>query len=108
MGAAGRRYIGERSHEIRTAGDEGGGQPSIADQRGRPVNVVEYRLDEARTLDQPGLERLPLARFDHQRHMGERPRAVRALLILVNAIEDAGLAQIAVARREPARQLLAA
>ena len=107
MRAAGRRHVGERPHEVRTAGDECRRQPPVADQRGRPVDVGEHRLDEGRALDQPGLQCLPLAGLDHQRHMGERPRPVGALLVLVDAIEDAGFAQIAVARREPARQLLA-
>ena len=107
MRAAGRRHVGERPHEVRAAGHECGGQAPLADELGRPVNVGEHRLDEARPRDQRGLQLLPLAGLDDERNMGQGPRPVGALGVLIDAVEHAGFAQVTVARGEPARQFLA-
>ncbi len=107
MRAAWRRHVGERPHEIGAAGDEGGRQSRRPDQLGRPVDIGEDRLDEVRPLDQRGLQPLPFAGFDDQRNMGQRPGPIDAVLVLVDPIEDAGFAQVAVAGGEPARQFLA-
>jgi hypothetical protein len=100
--AAGRRHVDERPHEVRAAGHERAGQAPLADELGRPVNVGQHRLDEARPPDQRGLQPLPLAGLDDERNVGQRPCPVGTLGVFIDAVEHAGFAQVTVACGKPA------
>ena len=101
MRAARRRGADHRPQEFRIAGDHRRRQPSVAHQIGRTVDVLEDRFEQFGALDEPGLERLPFLGIDQQRNVAQRPGANGAGRILVDAIEHAGVAQVAVGRREP-------
>ena len=100
MRAARRRGADHRAEEFRIAGDHRSRQPSVADQIGQTVDVLEDRFEQLGALNDPGLERLPLLGVDQQRNVAEQPGTNGAGGILVDAIEHAGVAQMPVGRRK--------
>jgi hypothetical protein len=108
MRAARRRHADQRPQEFRIAGDHGGGQPAFADEPRRSVDIGQHRFEQLGALHQAGLERLPFGRFDQQRHMAERPRPVSAGRILVHAVENTGIAQMAIGGAESPADLFRA
>ena len=60
--AAGRRDADQRTQEFRIAGDQGGGQPAVADELGRTIGVRQHGLEQFGALDEPGLQLLPFGR----------------------------------------------
>ena len=85
-----------------------GGSRPVGDQAVVAVDVGDDRLEQFGALDQAGGDRLPFALVDQQRHMGQRPGALGRAGLVVDAVEDAGVAQILVGAREAARQLVGA
>ena len=108
MRAAGRRDADQRTQKFRIAGDQRGGQAAIAIEPRRAVSIGEDRFEKLGALDQPGFQILPFGRLDDERHMTERPRPLDAGGIFVDAIENAGAAQIAVGGGEAAIDLVGA
>ena len=84
-----------------------GKRPSLAEQR-RTIGIGEHRFEKFGALDQTGFKVLPFSGLDDERHMAERPWALDAGGILVDAIENAGTAQITVGGGEAAIDLLGA
>ena len=108
MRAAGRRDADQRTQKFRIAGDQRGGQAAIATEPRRAVGVGEDGFEKLGALDEPGFQIFPFGRLDDQRHMAERPRPLDAGGILIDAIENAGAAQIAVGGGEAAIDLVGA
>ena len=77
------------------------GSRPVADQIGRAIDVLEDRFEELGALNEACLERLPFLAVDEQRNVAEQPRTNRARRILIDPIEHARIAQVAVGRRKP-------
>src|SRR5262249_44183189 len=56
--------------------------------------------------DESGLERLPLRSVDQERHVAQRPRPLGPRRVLVDAIEDAGIAQMPIGGGEAPADLV--
>src|SRR5262249_59133216 len=69
---------------------------------GRTISIGEHRLEQLGALDQSSLERLPFSSVDQERHVTERPRPLRPRCVLVDAIEHAGVVQVAIGGGEAA------
>ena len=82
------------------------GSLSFAHEIGRAVDVGEDRFEQARALDQAGLQLLPFGPVDQERHVAQRPRPHRARGVLIDAIEHAGVAKVPVGRGKAAIDLL--
>ena len=105
MRTARRRGADHRSQEFGIAGDHRRRHPSVAHEIGKTIDVLEDRFEQFGALNEPNLERLPFLGIDQQRNVAQQPGANRAGGILVDPIEHAGVAQVAVGRREPAIDL---
>ena len=108
MRAARRLDADQRPQEFRIAGDQSRRQPAVARQRARTVGIRQHRFEQFGALDKAGLQLPPFAGLDDERDMAERPRPLDAGGILIDAIEHAGIAQIAVGSGEAAIDLVAA
>src|SRR5262249_59234511 len=98
--AARRWYADQGTHESRIAGDARRRQPPLTHHPRRAIGIANHRLEEFGALDQPGLELGPFSRLDEKRHMAQRPRPFYTRWILVDAVEDAGIMQVAVGGSE--------
>src|SRR5262249_61728762 len=74
--------------------------PPLTPHPRRAIGIANHRLEEFGALDQPGLELGPFSRLDEKRHMAQRPRPFYTRWILVDAVEDAGIMQVAVGGSE--------
>ena len=108
MRAARRRHTDQRPQKFGIAGDQHGGQQAVAHDRARPIGVLEHQLEQLRALDEPALELGPFGRIDDERQMAERPRPLGAGRIPVDAVEHAGIVQVAVRNSEASIDLIAA
>lgn len=96
----------KRSQEFRVAGNDGGRQPALAHEIGRAIGIGEHRLEQFGALDESGFERLPFRSLDQERHVAQRPRPFGPGRVLVDAVERAGLVQVAIGGGETPAQLL--
>src|SRR5262249_510359 len=71
----------------------------------RPSAPPHPRLEQWAPRHDPGLERLPLRPVDQERHMAQRPRPLGPCRILIDAIENAGIAQVAIGSGETPTEL---
>ncbi len=103
---AGRLHADQRSQELRAGGDQARRQQAVGDQAVFAVDVGDDRLEQFGALHQPGGDRLPFALIDQQRYMSKRPGALGGTNLVVDAVIDAGIAQILIGAGKAARQLL--
>ena len=103
-----RLHADHRPQKFRAGGDQARRQQPVGDQAVFPIDVGDDRLEQLGALDQAGGDRLPFALVDQQRHMRQRPGALGGAGLVVDAVVDAGIAQILVGAGEAARQLLGA
>jgi len=106
MRAAGRRDPDQRPQELRVARNNDRRQSALAREIGRTIGIGEHRLEQFRALDESGLERLPLRSVDQERHVAQRPRPLGPRRVLVDAIEDAGIAQMPIGGAEAPADLV--
>ena len=78
------------------------GKPPLADETRLAIDVGQHRLEHLGPLHQARFQRRPFGVIDQQRHVAERPRPVGARRVLVDAIEHAGIVQVAVGGGKPA------
>ncbi len=96
--AAPRLDPAERLQKIRRAGDDGGGQIAVGNERAGAVDIGQDSFEKPCALRNAGGDLLPFRRFDQQRQMAERPGAFAR--IAIGAIGDAGIANVPVGGRE--------
>ena len=108
MRATLRRDAGERAQEFRITRDDRGGYTAVAHQRAVPIGIAENRLQEAGALDQSLAQQAPFGGVEDHRHVAQGPRPLGVGRILVDTIEDARVAQVAVGGGEAAGDLVAA
>ena len=107
MRTAGRRHAHQRPQEFRAAGHERARQPVFTEQVAGAIDIGDHRLDQAGAFGKRRLQALPFVGRDDQRNGRQRPAALDAGLVLVDAIKHARIAQIAIGGGKPARQFLA-
>ena len=90
--------IGRRNSGLEAI-SPGGSRPS-RDQPVVAIDVGDDGLEQFGALDEAGGDRLPFAFVDQQRHMRQRPGALGGAGLVVDAVVDAGVAQILVGAGE--------
>ena len=106
--SAGRLDADHRAQEFRARRDQLGRQQALPDQRVVAVDVGADRLEQVGALHQPGADACPFRLVDEQRDMRQRPFALLGAGAVVDAVVDAGVAQILVGAGEALLQLVGA
>ncbi len=107
--AVGGFYPDHRAQKFRIGGNEGWRHVALLHQRVLAIDIGHHRFEQIGALDEAFGDDLPFGIVDQNRDMGDRPVAFAAAtadaLSAIIAIEDAGIAQIAVGTREAVVQL---
>ena len=96
IGSARRGDAGERAQEFRISSNECGGNPALPHKLRRAIGVREHGFEQSGPLHETRLEPGPFDGIGEKRHVAQRPGALGAGWILIDPVEDAGIAQMTV------------
>lgn len=98
--AVGRFHADERAQELRIGGDQRRRQQPFAHQPVLAIDVGDHLFQKFGALHEALRDVRPFLFVDQNRNVRQRPASLGTLLGAVDAIEHAGVAQIAVGARE--------
>jgi hypothetical protein len=95
VGAAARLDADHGPEEVGRAGEGRGRQEPVADEIAGTEQVAQHHVEQFGALGEPGRQARPFLRRDDEGDMGQRPGALAVLRVVVDAVEHAGVAQVA-------------